>query len=356
MLDKLAELERKFESITEKLYSPEVGSNPELLRKYSKEQKDLRPLIETYRTYKAAVNELKDIKELLNTSKDADIIEMAKEELNPLENTVAELAEQLRVLLIPKDPNDDKNIILEIRAGAGGDESGIFSGDLFKMYTRYAEGRGWKVEALSLSTASAGGFKEVIAMISGEGAYSRFKFERGVHRVQRVPDTETQGRIHTSTVTVAILPEAEDVEIDINQNDLRIDVYRAGGHGGQSVNTTDSAVRITHLPTNTVVCMQDEKSQLKNKEKAMKILKSRLLEAKEAAAHAERTADRRSQVGTGDRSEKIRTYNYPQSRITDHRIGLSIHSIDQVMNGDLDQLVDPLNSHFQAEALKNNEN
>lgn len=352
MLDKLAELEAKYEEITQKLYSPEVAANPEKLKNYSKEQKTLKSIVETYRTYKAALAELSDAKDLLENSKDPDMQELAKEEIAPLEKAIPELEEELRVLLIPKDPNDDKNVILEIRAGAGGDESGIFAGDLFRLYSRYAENRGWKMELMSASYATSGGYKEVIAMISGEGAYSRFKFESGVHRVQRVPDTESQGRIHTSTVTVAVLPEAEEVEVEIDQNDLRIDVFRAGGHGGQSVNTTDSAVRITHLPTGIVVSMQDEKSQIKNKEKAMRILRSRILEAEQAKANAERTEDRRSQVGTGDRSEKIRTYNFPQSRITDHRIGLSIHDLDQVMNGELDKLIDPLNAHFQAEALK----
>ena len=254
--------------------------------------------------------------------------------------------------MIPKDPNDDKNVILEIRAGAGGDEAGIFAGELFRMYTRYAEGLGWRVEILGVSDASAGGFKEVIAMVTGRGAFSRLKFERGVHRVQRVPATEAAGRIHTSTVTVAVLPEAEDVEVEIHEKDLRIDVYRAGGPGGQSVNTTDSAVRITHLPTGVVVAMQDEKSQIKNREKALRVLKARLLEKKEMEQEAARRAERRGQIGAGDRSEKIRTYNFPQSRVTDHRIGLSLHSLDAIINGDLDPLIEPIISHYQSEALQ----
>ena len=356
MLQKLAEIEKRYEEITAKLYDPEIAAKPNELRKYSKEHKDLQPLIETFRTFKAASKELLEAKEIVATAKDADLVEMAKEEVGPLEKTIEELEAQLKVLLIPTDPNDEKNTILEIRAGAGGDESGIFAGDLFRMYSRFAESRGWKVEIMSMSSATSGGYKEVIVLINGTGAFSRFKYESGVHRVQRVPETESQGRVHTSTVTVAVLPEAEEIEIDIDQNDLRIDVFRAGGHGGQSVNTTDSAVRITHLPTNIVVSMQDEKSQIKNKAKAMKILRSRLMAAKQAEADAERTADRRSQVGTGDRSEKIRTYNFPQSRITDHRIGLSVHSIDQVMDGELDILVDPLNAHFQAESLKGEPN
>ncbi|MCB0309812.1 MAG: peptide chain release factor 1, partial [Bdellovibrionales bacterium] len=269
-----------------------------------------------------------------------------------LEREVEEFQKKLKVLLLPKDPNDDKNVILEIRAGAGGDEASIFAGELFRMYLRYAETQGWKIEVMSASEGTVGGYKEVIATISGHGAFSRFKYERGVHRVQRVPATEAQGRVHTSTVTVAVLPEAEEVDIKIEDKDLRIDVYRSSGPGGQSVNTTDSAVRITHLPTGIVVAMQDEKSQHKNKDKAMRVLRARLFEAKQAQLEAERRQDRRSQVGTGERSEKVRTYNFPQSRITDHRIGLSIYSIEEVLNGDLDQLIDPLVTYFQAEALK----
>ena len=276
----------------------------------------------------------------------------------PKENLAAQtelLSDMMRSTFPQDDFDTEKNVILEIRAGAGGDEAGIFAGDLFRLYTRYAEGRNWKVETMEASDATAGGYKEIISTITGAGAYSRFKYESGVHRVQRVPDTETQGRIHTSTVTVAVLPEAEDVEIQIDNKDLRIDIFWASGPGGQSVNTTDSAVRITHIPTGIVVSMQDEKSQHKNKEKAMRILKARLLDAEQAKADAERSADRRSQVGTGDRSEKIRTYNYPQSRITDHRISLTIHSLDAVINGDLDQVLEPLIAYDQAEALKGQE-
>lgn len=352
MWDKLLRVEERFEEIAEKLSTPEIISDREALHKLSKEHKELSELVATFRAYRKVREELQGSREIINSSSDREMIEMAAEELRMLEAEIEGLEGQLKVLLMPKDPNDDKNIILEIRAGAGGDESGIFAGELFRMFSRYAERKGWKVELMSASDASAGGYKEVIAMINGEGAYSRFKYEAGVHRVQRVPKTETQGRVHTSTVTVAVLPEAEEVEIDIQDKDLRIDVYRSGGHGGQSVNTTDSAVRITHLPTNTVVAIQDEKSQLKNKEKAMKILRARLLEVKQREADEARRADRRSQVGMGDRSEKIRTYNFPQSRITDHRIGVSVHNIEEVMAGALDDLVDQLVTHYQAEALR----
>lgn len=351
MWDKLDAVEERYEELARMLSQPEVISQSDMLSKISKEHSDLTEIVECYRRYKQARDNLAGNRDLLNGS-DSDLAEMAREEIPHLEEEIERLQNQLRLLLIPKDPNDDKNIILEIRAGAGGDEAGIFAGDLFRMYSRYCEARGWKVELMSASDASAGGYKEIIAMVTGFGAYSRLKFESGVHRVQRVPATEAQGRIHTSTVTVAILPEVEDVDVDIQQKDLRIDVYRSGGKGGQSVNTTDSAVRITHIPTGVVVAIQDEKSQIKNREKAMKILRSRLYEAKLAEQASERTEARRSQVGSGDRSEKIRTYNYPQSRITDHRINLSLHSLPEVVNGDLDQLVDPLIAHHQAEALQ----
>ena len=352
MWDKLADVERRYEDLGVKLSSPEVLNNRELLQKYSKEHKDLTEIVATYRSYKKAKEELQGSKDLQQTSSDRDLVEMAREESALLEKELDGLVVRLRLLLVPKDPNDDKNVILEIRAGAGGDEAGIFAGELFRMYVRYAETRRWKVEMLSTSDASAGGYKEVIAMINGQGAFSRLKYERGVHRVQRVPKTEAQGRIHTSTVTVAVLPEAEDVEVDIQDKDLRIDVYRSGGPGGQSVNTTDSAVRITHLPTGVVVAMQDEKSQLKNKEKGMRVLRARLYERKLEEMESARRQDRRSQVGTGDRSEKVRTYNIPQARVTDHRIGLSLYSVSEVLNGDVDQLIEPLIAHFQAEALK----
>lgn len=352
MWDKLLRVEERFEEIAEKLSTPEIISNREMLHKLSKEHKELTELVATFRAYRKAKEELQGSRDIIASSSDKEMVELAQEEAHMLAAEMEGLEKQLTVLLMPKDPNDDKNVILEVRAGAGGDESGIFAGELFRMFTRYAERKGWKIELMSSSDATAGGFKEVIAMITGEGAFSRFKYEAGVHRVQRVPKTETQGRVHTSTVTVVVLPEAEDVEIDIQDKDIRIDVYRSGGHGGQSVNTTDSAVRITHLPTNTVVAIQDEKSQLKNKEKAMKILRARLFEAKQREADEARRAATKSQVGMGDRSEKIRTYNFPQSRITDHRIGVSVHNIEEVMDGALEDLINQLTNHYQAEALR----
>jgi peptide chain release factor 1 len=353
MWSKLQEVEQRYEELTSSLSSPEVAADAGLLRKYSKEHKDLTAIVETYRRFKKVKQDLLESKALLESADDAEMIELARLEIQSLEAEQVELEAQLLILLIPKDPNDDKNIILEIRAGAGGDEAGIFVGDLYRMYTRYAEDSGFKLDPMTASYASAGGYKEIIAMINGEGAYSRFKYESGVHRVQRVPATEAQGRIHTSTVTVAVLPEAEDVEVEINDKDLRIDVFRASGPGGQSVNTTDSAVRVTHMPSGIVVSMQDEKSQHKNKDKALKVLRSKLYDLKQAEADAERRDERRGQVGSGDRSEKIRTYNYPQSRVTDHRIGLTVHSLDAVMNGDINQIVEPLIAHYQAESLKN---
>jgi peptide chain release factor 1 len=352
MWEKLKEVEERYEQLAQQLSKPEVVADRERYQQYTKEYKSLTDLVTTFRSYSKATEELAESKELLETSSDAELRAMAGDEVSVLEGVVDDLQRQLQILLLPKDPNDDKNVILEIRAGAGGDEASIFAYELFRMYTRYAETRGWKVETMSYSDAGPRGLKEVIAMVNGEGAFSRLKYERGVHRVQRVPETEAAGRIHTSTVTVAVLPEAEDVEIQVHDKDLRIDVYRSSGPGGQSVNTTDSAVRITHLPTGIVVAMQDEKSQHKNKEKAMRVLKARLFEAKQAAADAERSQDRRSQVGTGDRSEKIRTYNFPQSRITDHRIKLSISDIPGVLAGNIDQLIDPVVAFYQAEALR----
>jgi peptide chain release factor 1 len=352
MWDKLKEVELRFEEVGRMLSQPEFIADRHQFQKYSKEHKELSELVATYRSYQKVDQEIQESTELLEQESDKELLDLAKEELSLLIKEKDALANQLQLLLLPKDPNDDKNVILEIRAGAGGDEAGIFAGDLFRMYTRYCETLGWKVELMSASEASSGGYKEIIAMVTGHGAFSRLKFERGVHRVQRVPATEAQGRIHTSTCTVAVLPEVEDVEVQIFDKDLRIDVYRAGGPGGQSVNTTDSAVRITHLPTGIVVAMQDEKSQLKNKEKALRVLKARIYEAELASQEAARRDDRRSQVGSGDRSEKIRTYNYPQSRVTDHRINLTIYSLETVVNGELDQIINPMIAHVQAEMLK----
>ncbi len=350
--EKLQAVEERYEEIGQMLSQPDIVSNRGLFQRYSREHKELTEIVATFRAFKKVLDEIRGSKELVERESDKELAALAEEELALLQHESQKLEEQLQYLLLPKDPNDAKNVILEIRAGAGGDEAGLFAGELFRSYTRYAEARHWRVELMGVSSAAVGGFKEVIAMITGDGAFSRFKFERGVHRVQRVPATEAQGRVHTSTVTVAVLPEAEDVEVELQEKDLRIDVYRSSGPGGQSVNTTDSAVRITHIPTGIVVAMQDEKSQLKNKEKALRVLKARLLEQKQAEADAERRADRRSQVGGGDRSEKIRTYNFPQSRVTDHRINLSVYALDQVMEGDLDQLIDPLIAAARAEALQ----
>lgn len=352
MWDKLKAVEERYETLSQQLAKPEIVSNRQTYQQYSKEYKGLTEIVATFRSYVKANEELQGSKELVASTSDPELRSMAEDENKILQGVLIDLEKQLQILLMPKDPNDDKNVILEIRAGAGGDEASIFASELFRMYIRYAETRNWKIEVMTSSDSGPAGLKEVIAMVNGHGAFSRLKYERGVHRVQRVPATEGAGRIHTSTVTVAVLPEAEDVEVEMHDKDLRIDVYRSGGPGGQSVNTTDSAVRITHLPTGLVVAMQDEKSQHKNKEKAMRVLKARIFEKKQEEIDALRRDDRRSQVGTGDRSEKIRTYNFPQSRITDHRIKLSVHSIDAVMNGDLDQLIDPVVSYYQAEMLR----
>jgi peptide chain release factor 1 len=347
---KLNEVERRFEDLERKLQDPGIG--PQDIRKFSKEHSDLQDLVMCYRDYIKSNQDLASAKEMIQDS-DSDIRVMAKEDINRLEPYIEELTKKLTILLLPKDPNDEKNVIIEIRAGAGGDEASIFAGEMFRMYQRYADKRGWKVEVLSVSAQGSGGFKEVTAVVSGDKVYSRLKNEGGVHRVQRVPQTETQGRVHTSTVTIAILPEAEEVDIVINPNDLRIDVMRSGGSGGQSVNTTDSAVRIVHIPSGVEVKCQDEKSQIKNKDKAMKILRARILAIEVDKAHAAETAARRSMVGTGDRSERIRTYNFPQSRLTDHRIGLTVHNLPDVMEGYLEPIIDSLIAHTQAEQLKN---
>jgi len=352
MIDKLQFIEEKYEDLSNKISDPEVISDQGLWQKLVKEHASLEPIVVKFREYKSVLQGIEDSKAMLQDKLDKDFEEMVKQELEELQEKQEKLEEELKILLLPKDPNDEKNVIVEIRGAAGGEEAALFAGDLFRMYVRYAERQGWKVEVLSSNPTDIGGYKEVIFEIEGKGAYSRLKYESGAHRVQRIPTTEASGRIHTSTSTVAVLPEAEDVDVEINMNDLRIDVFRSSGHGGQSVNTTDSAVRVTHLPTGLVVSCQDEKSQLKNKEKAIKILKSRLLEMEIEKKNAEIASDRRSQVGTGDRSERIRTYNFPQGRVTDHRIGLTIYQLDSFLDGDLDEMIDALITNAQAEKLK----
>jgi peptide chain release factor 1 len=347
---KLDEVEKRFEDLERKLQDPTISPND--IRVFSKEHADLRELVEAYRESRQAQSDLSSSKELLGDS-DAEMRAFAKEEIVRLEAHIAELQIRINFLLLPKDPNDEKNVVLEVRAGAGGDEAGLFAAEMYRMYQRYADKQGWRVETLNISGNGIGGLKEASALISGNKVYSKLKNEGGVHRVQRVPATETQGRIHTSTVTVAVLPEAEEVDIQINPNDLRIDVMRASGSGGQSVNTTDSAVRIVHIPTGTEVKCQDEKSQIKNRDKAMKILRARLYEAEQAKVDAAHSAARRSMVGTGDRSERIRTYNFPQSRCTDHRIGLTVHNLTEIMEGQLEGVVEALIAYTQAEQLKN---
>ncbi len=351
MFTKLDTVEKKFEDLTAKLSDPTVMQNPKEFQVLAKEHAALSPLIECYRSYKNASKQVEDNKALLNEN-DEEMRSMAKEELTRWEAEKTKIEQALKIHLLPKDPNDDKNIFLEIRAGTGGDEAGLFAAELFRMYSRYAERKGWRVEIIDMSDTGVGGIKEVVAQISGENVYSDLKYESGVHRVQRVPKTEAQGRIHTSAVTVAVLPEVDDVEINIQEKDLRIDVMRASGPGGQSVNTTDSAVRITHLPTNTVVICKDQKSQHKNKARAMNVLKARLFEVEREKRDKEISDSRRSQIGSGDRSEKVRTYNFPQSRVTDHRIGLTLHQLDAVMNGSLDEVIQALRTHYQSEALK----
>lgn len=351
LLNKLRDIELRYQELEGLLSDPQVVSKQGLYQKYAKEHSDLTELVETIRLYEKLKFRIAENRELLSEN-DEEIRAMAKEEIPVLQKEQADLEEKIKILLLPKDPNDDKNVFLEIRAGTGGDEAGLFVGDLFRMYARYAESQGWRVEIVSSSPAGGmGGFKEIIAQIDGRGAYSRMKYESGTHRVQRVPVTEAQGRIHTSAVTVAIMPEAEEVEVNIDPNELRIDVYRSTGHGGQSVNTTDSAVRITHLPTGLVVTCQDEKSQLKNKAKAMKVLRARLLDAMIQKQNAEQAQTRKNQVGSGDRSERIRTYNFPQGRITDHRINLTRYDLDSFINGNIGSMIDALASHYQAELL-----
>jgi peptide chain release factor 1 len=352
LLDKLRDIEIRYQELEGQLSDPQVVSKQGLYQKFAKEHADLSELVEIIRKYEKVRNRIEEYQGFLKET-DEELKAIVKEEMPQLQQEKIDLEEKIRVLLLPTDPNDDKNVFLEIRAGTGGDEAGLFVGDLFRMYARYAEAQGWRVEVVSSSPAGGmGGFKEIIAQIDGKGAYSRLKYESGVHRVQRVPVTEAQGRIHTSAVTVAIMAEVEDVELNIDQNELRIDVYRSTGHGGQSVNTTDSAVRITHLPTGLVVTCQDEKSQLKNKVKAMKVLRARLLDAMVQKQNAEQAQTRKSQVGTGDRSERIRTYNFPQGRITDHRINMTRYDLDSFINGNIGAMIDALSAHYQAESLK----
>ena len=352
ILDKLRDIEIRYQELEGQLSDPQVVSKQGLYQKFAKEHADLSELVEIIRKYEKVRNRIEEYQGFLKET-DEELKAIVKEEMPQLQQEKIDLEEKIRVLLLPTDPNDDKNVFLEIRAGTGGDEAGLFVGDLFRMYARYAEAQGWRVEVVSSSPAGGmGGFKEIIAQIDGKGAYSRLKYESGVHRVQRVPVTEAQGRIHTSAVTVAIMAEVEDVELNIDQNELRIDVYRSTGHGGQSVNTTDSAVRITHLPTGLVVTCQDEKSQLKNKVKAMKVLRARLLDAMIQKQNAEQAQTRKSQVGTGDRSERIRTYNFPQGRITDHRINMTRYDLDSFINGNIGAMIDALSAHYQAESLK----
>jgi peptide chain release factor 1 len=352
MLEKLMEIERRYDELTQLLSDPEVIANQEEWQKHAKTQSAMTGIVEAFREYQGVLKSLEDTESLLSEKLEPELKEMAELEREDLVAKREDLEAQIRVLLLPKDPNDEKNVIMEIRAGAGGEEAALFAGDLYKMYTKYAERQGWRTELMSANYTDIGGFKEIVFLVEGQGAYSKLKFESGVHRVQRIPATESGGRIHTSTTTVAVLPEAEEVEVDINPNDIRIDLFCASGPGGQCVNTTQSAVRLTHLPTGTVVSCQDEKSQLKNKVKAMRVLRARLLEKAQEEAHGEMASARKSQVGTGDRSERIRTYNFPQGRVTDHRIGLTLHRIDSILLGDLDEIIGTLITTDQAERLK----
>lgn len=351
MFEKLDSLETRYAELNDKLADPSVAQSPERMRELSKEHQELGNIVGVYRQYKELRQELANNRSLVAEESDAELVALAKDEIATLEQREEELRKELHVLLLPKDPNDDKNAIVEIRSGTGGDEAALFAGDLFRMYTRFAEARGWSVDLLSTSEGSKGGFKEVVGLFRGQEAYGWMKFESGVHRVQRVPETESQGRIHTSAVTVAVLPEAEEVEVDIQDKDVRIDVFRASGPGGQSVNTTDSAVRITHIPTGLVVSCQDEKSQHKNRAKAFKILASRLLDMKRAEQEAKMAETRRSMVKSGDRSEKIRTYNFPQDRVTDHRIGRSVHNMEAILQGHLDDLIEALRAEHRTELM-----
>ena len=351
MFDKLEDLLHHYEELMNTLSEPDVANDPNRFRKLMKEQSDLQPIVDAYKEYKACKQTIEDSLAILDEESDEEMRELAKEELNEAKSRLGELEQKLKILLLPKDPNDDKNVIVEIRAGAGGEEAALFAAEIYRMYVHYAERRGWKVETLEADETGIGGMKSVNFMVTGAGAYSVLKYESGVHRVQRVPETESQGRIQTSTCSVAVMPEAEDVEVHIDDKDIRIDVMRASGNGGQCVNTTDSAVRLTHIPTGIVISCQDEKSQLKNKDKALKVLRARLYELECAKAHDEEAEKRRSQIGTGDRSEKIRTYNYPQGRVTDHRIGLTLYKLDKIMNGDIQEIIDACIAADQAAKL-----
>ncbi len=352
MLDKIAQIEETYEDLNKQLSSPDVTSDIDAYTKLMKQHKSLGEVVEKYREVKKVQEDLEGAREVSEATNDDEMRELAELEIAELEKSLARGEEELKLLLIPKDPKDEKNVILEIRAGTGGDEASLFVADILRMYARYAEKQGWKMDLLNASDTGVGGLKEAFAIIEGENVYSKMRFESGVHRVQRVPQTESSGRIHTSAITVAVLPEAEEVDVEIDQNDLRIDTFCSSGPGGQSVNTTYSAVRITHEPTGLVVSMQDEKSQIKNREKAMKVLRARLQEIEEQKQHEELASERKSMVGSGDRSEKIRTYNFKENRVSDHRIGLTVHQLDLVMQGDLDQIIDPLTTHYQTEKLK----
>ncbi len=353
LIEKLAEIEEKFRKLEEELSKPEVYSDYEKMKKIAKEKAELEPIVEKFQNLKETLKRIEECEEIIDQDADRELVELAKEELKVLEEEKERLESELKLLLLPKDPRDEKNIFLEIRAAAGGEEAALFAAELFRMYSRYAERKGWKVQLLDVNVTGRGGFKEVVALIEGKGAYSRLKYEVGVHRVQRVPETESGGRIHTSTATVAVLPEVEEFEVEIKPEELKIETFRASGPGGQHVNVTDSAIRITHLPTGIVVQCQDERSQHKNREKAMRILRAKLKEMMEKKQQEEISEERRKQVGTGERSEKIRTYNFPQNRVTDHRIGLTLYRLEDILDGDLDEIIDALIAYYQAERLKN---
>lgn len=352
MFDKIEIFSKRYDELNNRLYDPIVASDATKFNEIMKEVKSIEPIVLKYREYKKAQQTIKDSLEILETEKDKEIRELAQMEMEEAKDSLDGIEEELKILLLPKDPNDERNVIMEIRGGTGGEESSLFAGDLFRMYSMYADKHGFKIEVLSSNETGLGGYKEISFMVNGEGAYSKLKYESGTHRVQRVPETESSGRVHTSAVTVAVLPEADDVEIDINPNDLQIDTFRSSGAGGQHINKTSSAIRITHLPTGMVVECQDERSQYKNKDKALKVLKSRLLKIEQDKQNAEISENRKSQVGSGDRSEKIRTYNFPQSRVTDHRIGLTLYKLDDILNGNIDEIIDALIAYDRAEKLK----